>query len=73
MNVVLLLVVQRVLFALISVAVVNVMFTALQSNLQGAGPQRRIVHGVGLRGRATLWGIISRSLRHPPDGPQHSE
>ncbi len=37
MTVVLLLVVQRVLFALVAVAVVLVMFTALQFNLHGAG------------------------------------
>ena len=37
MNVVLLLVVQRVLFALISVAVVNVMFTALQPTCKARG------------------------------------
>ena len=36
MTVVLLLVVQRVLFVLVAVAVVLVMFTALQFNLRGA-------------------------------------
>ncbi len=36
MTVILLLVVQRVLFALVTVAVVLVMFTALQFNLRGA-------------------------------------
>ena len=37
MTVILLLVVQRVLFALVAVAIVLVMFTALQFNLHGAG------------------------------------
>ncbi len=61
MTVVLLLVVQRVLFALVAVAIVLVMFTALQFNLQGAGLMALLAVAAYVAARAVGW-VLARFL-----------